>query len=652
MTVSRFTKKHVLAAFKIVFTLLLISCQSAVFAQVSLPKVFGNQMVLQRGLPIPIWGTSKPGAQISVEMNGKRVSTKSGQDGKWMVKLPKMNAGGPHLMAIYEGNNTKATVIYSDILIGDVWVASGQSNMEWQVQQANHAAEEVKNAKYPNIRFFNVPHDIQAKPQDTLKGGKWVIMDTAGVKDVSAVAYFLAKDLQATLNVPIGILQSTWGGTPVEAWTSREQLLSTTITKDKVLKNDLLNQSDFVQDSLDLVRFWEIIYQPQNQTDLTIPQSNYNDIAWQQVNMPSTLKDMNLPSFEGMVWLRKKVMLPNPMVGKGLSIHLNRPEMNYTLYFNGKEIAKNVWNASATHDYKIPADLVKQNENVITVRMAFLWSGGGFNPPAENMYITDGSAKVSLAGDWKLKTDLEPKLPKIKNFQEYPTYLYNGMINPIVSYGIKGFIWYQGENNASAAKAYRTLFPLMISDWRSRWKQGDLPFLYVQLANYMKRQPEPTESDWAALREAQTITLKLPNTGMASAIDIGEADDIHPRNKQEVGRRLALQAKKIVYNQPVQASGPMYLNHKINGNHVIVSFKETGNGLKVSGSGPLNGFAIAGADKKFYWATAKIEGNTVILNAEQIKNPVAVRYGWADNPEGNLINAEGLPAVSFRTDGE
>jgi sialate O-acetylesterase len=250
----------------------------------------------------------------------------------------------------------------------------------------------------------------------------------------------------------------------------------------------------------------------------------------------------------------------------------------------------------------------------------------------------------------KICTDLEPAIPKIKNYQEYPTFLYNGMINPIVSYGIKGFIWYQGENNAVAPYEYRSLFPLMISDWRNRWKQGDLPFLYVQLANYMKRQTEPSESDWATLREAQTMTLKVPNTAMATAIDIGEADDIHPKNKQEVGRRLALLAKKLVYNNTVQASGPIYHNHKIEGNKIIIQFSETGTGLKIKDADMLKGFAIAGPDKQFYWANAKIQGNDVIVASDQVKNPVAVRYAWADNPNGNLINMQGLPAIPFRTD--
>lgn len=619
-------------------------------AQVRMPEVFGNNMILQREKGIPVWGSSKPGNQITVEMGGKRIKTMAGKDGKWALQLPQMKAGGPYVMSVYEANKPQPVQVFSNVLIGDVWLASGQSNMEWQVQQSNNATAEIRNAKYPTIRVFNVPHAKQVSPQDTLAGGSWVSMDSIGVKSASAVAYFFARDLQAALNVPIGIVQSTWGGTPVESWTSRAQLLSSSITRDRVLQNDTTTAAHFIKDSLDLLRFWEIVYQPQNKAELTIPLNNYDDAAWAEVSMPRTLQGMDIPTYEGMIWLRKRISIPAAMDAKDLTIQLGQPEMNYTLYFNGQELAKNIWNANLTHHYTIPAKLVKAGENVISVRMAFLWSGGGFNPPAENMYITDGTSKLNLAGAWKYKKDLEPAIPEIKNYHRYPSFLYNAMINPIVSYGIKGFIWYQGEDNASAPEEYRSLFPLMINDWRTRWKQGNLPFLYVQLANYMKQQPEPSESNWAALREAQTMTLTQPNTGMATIIDLGEADNIHPKNKQEVGRRLALVAKKLVYKKQVQASGPVYQGHKIEGNKIRISFSETGSGLAVKGDGNLRGFAVAGSDQKFYWANAVIDGNTVVLYSDKVKVPVAVRYAWADNPYCNLINKEGLPAVPFRTD--
>jgi sialate O-acetylesterase len=635
---------------KTAVAILLVAFGHMVNAQVRLPKVFSNNMILQRDAAIPVWGTAKPSSQVVVVLNGKRAKTSAGPDGRWKLKLPAMKAGGPHTMSVFEGNNVEPAFDFNNILLGDVWLASGQSNMEWQVQQSANAKEEIKNANYPSIRFFNVPHNAQINPQDTLTEGSWEAIDTIGVKTASAIAYFFARDLHAELNVPIGIVQSTWGGTPVESWTSKEKLLSSTITREKVIKNDTITLKHFVKDSLDLVRFWEIVYQPQQKTDVTVPKTSYNDASWPQVNMPVTLKGMDMPGYEGMVWLRKTVNIVPAMMAKDLTIDLGHPEMNYSLYFNGELVAKNIWNANLIHHYTIPAKLVKQGHNVIAVRMAFLWQGGGFNPPAEQMYLTDGQTKISLAGSWKYKKDLEPAIPMIKNYNQYPAFLYNGMINPIVSYGIKGFIWYQGENNTDAPMDYRSTFPMLIADWRTRWEMGDLPFLYVQLANFMKQHPKPTESDWAALREAQTMTLNQPNTGMATAIDIGEADDIHPKNKQEVGRRLALVAKRQVYKMKVQAYGPRYKSHKTQGAKIRISFSETGLGLTTRDHGKLKGFAIAGSDKKFHWANAEIDGNTVVLSADKVKTPVFIRYAWADNPDCNLINKDGLPAVPFRTD--
>ncbi|MBG6233856.1 sialate O-acetylesterase [Pedobacter sp. CAN_A7] len=635
---------------KSALVIFMVASVSLVNAQVRLPKLFGNHMILQRDAAIPIWGTAKPGSQVVVVLNGKRVKTTAGPDGKWQLKLPAMKAGGPHTLSVFEGNNVEPAFDFSNVLLGDVWLASGQSNMEWQVQQSANAAAEIRNANFPAIRFFNVPHNVQVKPQDSLAGGSWVCMDTAGVKNASAVAYFFARDLHAELNVPIGIVQSTWGGTPVEAWTSKEQLLTSTITREKVLQNDTITAKHFIQDSLDLVRFWEIVNQPPHHVVGSVTKVDYNDSSWLQLNMPATLKNMNMPGYEGMMWLRKTINLPSAMTAKDLTIELGQPEMNYSLYFNGELIAKNIWNANPTHHYTIPAKLVKQGNNVIAIRMAFLWQGGGFNPPADRLYITDGQTKISMAGSWKYQKSLEPAIPSIKNYYQHPAFLYNGMINPVIPYGIKGFIWYQGENNVGAPKEYRTTFPMLIADWRARWKKGDLPFLYVQLANFMKQHPEPTESDWALLREAQTMSLKQPNTGMATAIDIGVADDIHPRNKQEVGRRLALLVKRQVYKKKVQATGPLYKSHKTQDGIITVRYAETGKGLTTSDHGKLKGFAIAGSDKKFYWANAVLQGNTVVLSSDEVKSPVAVRYAWADNPDGNLINKDGLPAVPFRTD--
>ena len=635
----------------LLFTLCLFSLNFT-HAQIGLPKVFGDNMVLQRGIKIPVWGNSTPGALIVAKLGNVNATAKADQQGKWLIKFPVFKAGGPYTLEISESGKSDSKIILKGILIGDVWVASGQSNMEWKVEQTKDAHIEIAEASFPQIRFLVVEQDKQLKPQPDIKGGKWKVCDTNNVKPFSAVAYFFARKIHRDQNVPIGIIQSTWGGTPIEAWTSREMLITSPITKSRTLSNDTLHftQEDLVKDSLSWIRIWDIVNNPQNNAKKIFTASAYNDTGWTTIEMPNVLKDFGIGYYEGMVWLRKKITLPGSFDQKDLTINLGHPEMVYSFYFNGEEICKNIWFNNATHSYTIPARLLKRGENTIAIRVAMLWGGGGLKPPSGDLYITDGISKVSLAGKWLYNKDLEPAFPKILNNQIYPTVLFNGMINPIIPYGIKGFIWYQGEANAEAAYDYRTLFPMLIKDWRQRWHQGDLPFLFAQLANFMETKPLPSESGWAELREAQTLTLSQPNTGMACIIDIGEGNDIHPKNKQEVGRRLALVANKMVYKQNVIASGPVYKNYRKEGNRIRISFTSTGSGLSINDGKELTGFSIAGKNKKFYWAKATIKGNEVIVLCDKVAEPIAVRYAWADNPVCNLINSEALPAVPFRTD--
>jgi sialate O-acetylesterase len=625
--------------------------QIAAHAQITLPKVFGDSMVLQRGIKIPVWGNSTPGAVVVAKLGNVQATAKADQQGKWLIKFPVFKAGGPYVLEITESGKPDSKIKLKGILIGDVWLASGQSNMEWQVQQAKDASKEIANANFPKIRFLVVEHSKQVKPQSDIFAGKWKVCDAANVKDFSAVAYYFARKIHHDQNVPVGVIQSTWGGTPIEAWTSRDMLLTSPITKARTLSNDTLapDREDFVQDSLNGIRFWEIVYNPQNNADKIVPAAAYDDAGWKTIEMPNVIKDSGVAYSEGMVWLRKKITLPESFDQKNVTINLGHPEMNYSLYFNGQEICKNVWYANPTHSYTIPASVVQRGENTIAVRIAMLWGGGGLNP-ADEIYITDGSSKISLGGKWLYKKDLETALPKMLNYHYNPAVLFNNMINPVIPYGIRGFLWYQGESNAAAAYDYRQLFPMLIADWRKRWQQGNCPFLFVQLANYMKAKPHPSESEWAELREAQTLTLSQPNTGMACTIDIGEANDIHPKNKQEVGRRLALVANKMVYKQECIASGPTYKTSLKERNRIRIIFTNTGKGLSIKDGKELKGFAIAGHDRKFYWAKAIIQGNDVVVYSDKVAEPVAVRYAWADNPECNLVNSEGLPAIPFRTD--
>jgi len=632
-----------------VFFILFLFIQASVYAQITLPKVFGDNMVLQRGIKIPVWGNSAPGAHITAELGKFSTSTTADQEGKWKLRFPIFKAGGPYELKVSEKGKPGSEIKLKGILIGDVWFASGQSNMEWEVQQAQDAENEIAKADFPEIRFLVVEHDMAVSPRADFLSGKWKVCAPENVRKFSAVAYSFARKIHKDQNVPIGIIQSTWGGTPVESWTSREKLLTSPITKTRVLTNDSLSAQSFVQDSLAQARLWAIVYNPQDNIDKIVTKPEFDDSNWPLVEMPRVIKDFGIGPYEGMLWVRKKVMLPESFSGKDLTINVGNPEMNYSFYFNGNEICKAKWNSDPTKTYTIPAAWQKKGENYITCRLAMLWNGGGFNPPADEMYISDGASKVSLAGKWSYQKGLEPT-PQIHYYQYYPTLLFNAMVSPLIPYGIKGFIWYQGEANELAAYDYRKLFPMLINDWRERWGQGDLPFLYVQLANFKKAKPLPSESEWAELREAQTLTLSQPNTGMACAIDIGVADDIHPRNKQEVGRRLALNANKLVYKDNCVASGPLYKSYRKEGNRIRISFTNTAAGLVAKGAKEIAGFAISGKDKQFYWAKAAIEGKDVVVYSDKVADPEAVRYAWADNPECNLINSEGLPAIPFRTD--
>jgi len=633
------------------FFILFLFVQKPSYAQITLPKVFGNNMVLQRGIKIPVWGNASPEARIIAELGTSRVSTTADKNGKWKVRFPKLDAGGPYELKIIEAGKAGSEIRLKGILIGDVWLASGQSNMDWPVQQTMDAQKEISAANYPQIRFLVVEHDKKISPQTDITRGEWKVCDTSTVKNFSAVAYCFARKIHKDQSVPVGIIQSSRGGTPVEAWTSREKLLSSSITQARILANDTLSQNDFTRDSLNSVELWKNVYQPKNNADKIIPDPAYADTGWPTVEMPGVLHSFGIGQYEGILWMRKKLVLPKSFSGKDLILNLGHPEMNYSLYFNGKEICKTVWNSNRTHSYTIPANLLKDGENTIALRLAMLWGGGGLNGPAEDLYLTDGASKASLAGKWLFQKGLELPGFLVYNYQYYPTVLFNSMINPLIPYGIKGFIWYQGEANDTAAYNYRKLFPMLISDWRQRWNQGKLPFLYVQLANYKQRKDQPSESEWAELREAQTMTLSQSNTAMACIIDIGEANDIHPTNKQEVGRRLALNANKLVYKQDCVASGPMFKSYRKDGNRVRISFTNTATGIKTNdGSKEVKGFAIAGNDQQFHWAKAAIEGNEVVIYCDKVADAVAVRYAWADNPECNLINSEGLPAIPFRTD--
>ena len=622
-------------------------------AQLSMPLIFSDNMVLQRNSPIPIWGNANKNSQITLEICNILYKTNVDSTSKWIFYIPKMQAGGPYTLTIKEITDNKiiSEKQFQNVMIGDVWLASGQSNMELRLKESLNPKGEIAQSQNLNIRFFQVPHAIETIPQNNFKSGSWEQCDSTTAGDFSALAYYFSKQIQQEQNVAIGIIESTWGGTPVEAWTSKEMLTTIPDMATKISQNEAanINYNSFTQDKENEKIFFDIALNSLNGLQLHYIETSFDDSSWKTISMPKAFKEID-SLYQGILWLRKTIQIPKSMQGKDLQIHLGYPDMLYNLYFNNHEICKNVWNAEKKHTYTIPAKYVLKNNNLITLRLAVMWGGGGLNEPADSIYITDKTQKISLAGNWKYIENAEQPFPIIKNYHKYPTYMFNGMINPIIPYALTGFLWYQGEENAAYPNTYVTMFPLLIQDWRQRWNQGNVPFIYVQLPNFMKQKQNPSESDWAIIREAQAKTIAIPNTAMATTIDLGEWDNIHPKNKEEVAYRLALAANHVAYFKDIVYSGPTFDSMEIEDSSIRVHFTNTGGRLVSKGSFDVIGFSIAGADGKYYWATASIDGDDVIVESKNVTYPKSVRYAWADNPACNLFNKEGLPAVPFRTD--
>ncbi len=621
---------------------------SAVFTQqdpatLQMPHVFSDNMVLQQGIHASIWGSAKKGDKVTVEM--VRTITEafaSESDGSWMVKLPVLPAGGPYEMKVTAG---REVLVFHNVMIGEVWVASGQSNMGFTMPEVRNAFEEMRQANYPGIRFIRVDNNISNYPLQDISG-TWKQVDSLSVRDISAVAYFFARQLHREKQVPVGIIFSAWGGTPIEAWTSADMLSVVPEFRDSV---DLYKQRK--DDWLSLYKNYLLedarTHQVQEGIAKGVEQVNYTMHGWKKATFPMNVWSMQLGYYGGFIWLRKPFDIPEKRSPS--TLHLKNVTGDLELYMNGKPLPKPTVRENELV-YNVEAKLLKKGKNLFAMRQLSFWGTGKVgNEKNDITLVTNDGREIVLDGEWFFNENIEPKFPELPAQKNYPTALYNAMIAPVIPYGIKGVIWYQGENNAWKPLQYRTLFPLLINDWRIRWQEGSFPFLFVQLANFGPRNAEPVSDNWALLREAQTMALNYPNTGMAVTIDIGDASNIHPKNKQDVGKRLYLAARKVAYHEDVVYSGPMYDSMQVQGDKIRISFTHTGSGLVIKGD-TLKGFAIAGEDKKFVWADAIIEGKTVVVGSDKVKHPVAVRYAWSTNPACNLYNKEELPASPFRTD--
>jgi sialate O-acetylesterase len=600
-------------------------------------------MVLQRAMKVPLWGTSLPGALILAEVAGMKSSAKADEQGRWRIMLHEMQAGGPYELKLSGDGELTLT----DVMVGDVWLASGQSNMGWTLRNSQNAEEEIADANYENMRLFTVPRSISRIQKADLEAGEWARCSPENAADFSAVAYYFGKRLHQEKNVPIGLINCSWGGTPAEAWTSNAMLKALPDFREWVeqVEDNTDNwDQDVAANNERSMKKRELLDHSMAGLKREVHKYNFNDGDWKLMVVPDWDEDI-----EGIVWLRKRVDVPKEYTDQKLVLDLGRIHRHVTVYFNGQELGTQTHPKYTVMD--IPSDLVRKGENRVVLRIYHDWSKPNMEGPRDRMKIRTASGVVidDLSGTWRYKEDLEPPLPEVKNYYQWPTVLFNGMLAPIIPYGIKGAIWYQGESNAGRAFQYRELFRSMINDWRIRWGQGYFPFLFVQLANYMDPEDEPVDDAWAELREAQMMALGLPRTGMAVTIDIGETFDIHPRNKKDVGDRLALAARHLAYGEDIEFSGPLFRSMHINGNEIELLFDHIGLGLEAR-DGALTGFAIAGEDRKFYWAKAQIAGGKIIVSSDKVPAPVAVRYGWASNPVCNLYNKNGLPASPFRTD--
>lgn len=608
-------------------------------------------MVLQRNKPINIWGWAEANEKIAVYFKNQIKTIKADKSGKWMVTLSAETAGGPFQLTV-KGKNT---IVLNNILVGEVWVCSGQSNMEWTVRNSMNPDKEIQDARYPEIRQFLVQKSVSGKPEIDVKGGDWKPCTPENAGNFTAVGYFFARELYNELKVPIGLINASWGGTHSETWTSRKAFQESDEFKDLIASMPVLDLETLAkkrhEQQLKKIKDMKITL-PAKDVNLW-KDRDYSSDDWKSMTLPGLWEDQGLKDVDGVVWFRKFVTITGNDAEKEALLKLAMIDDADDTFVNGVKVG-HTKSYNEKREYTIPPGVLKAGSNVIAVRVEDTGGGGGIYGDAKDMLLsTHSKAAISLSGDWFFNIEKLSEGNVSVGPNSYPTLLFNAMINPILNFSIEGVIWYQGESNAGRAFQYRTAFPLMIQDWRNHWKQGDFPFYFVQLASFNSANGNSERgSNWAELREAQTMTLALHNTGMAVTTDIGEANDIHPRNKQDVGKRLASIALNQVYDKKNVFSGPVYKSMNVEGNKIRISFSSIGSGLMAKDKyGYLKGFEIAGADQKFYFAKAWIEGNEVVVSSDKVVTPVAARFAWADNPEdANLFNIDGFPASPFRTD--
>ena len=617
---------------KYVLTWLFVAalCVPQLSAKVRLPRLVSDRMVLQRDTELDIWGWADPGEKVTVRFQGRHYDTETGADGCWHVLLPPQQAGGPFVLEVNE-------IVIRDVLVGDVWLCSGQSNQETPIARLTDKFPEINVSNNHMIRHYKVPtQDVKGELREEIAGNAgWHSAIASDVMNWTALAYFFAQEAYEHTHVPVGMLVSSLGGSAIESWISQEHL--------KEFPQLLVDQAAY--DSLKLAR------QDRGAGRWQLPECDDSD--WATMTVPGYWRE-NGADIHGTVWCRKTFDVPASMAGRHARLYMGTMVDSDSVFVNGTFVGFTSY-TYPPRKYDIPAGVLREGKNVIAVRLTANGGNGGFVKDKRYAIVGD-EAEIDLTGTWRYKTGIDQSevqrlSARLANLDRTGSGLYNGMIYPIRHYRVKGAIWYQGETNAGNPAPYADYLKALITNWRELWQWPDMPFLLVQLPNFMEKKDRPTDSGWARIRDAQFRTaLSVPHTELAVTYDVGEWNDIHPLDKKTVAHRLFLGARRLVYGEKVNASGPLYKDMQVDGDRIVLSFTETGRGLACRGK-ELKHFAIAGEDRKFVWAKAVIRGNKVVVSSPEVKHPVAVRYAWSDNPsDANLCNKDGLLASPFRTD--
>ena len=617
---------------KYVLTWLFVAalCVPQLSAKVRLPRLVSDRMVLQRDTELDIWGWADPGEKVTVRFQGRHYDTETGADGCWHVLLPPQQAGGPFVLEVNE-------IVIRDVLVGDVWLCSGQSNQETPIARLTDKFPEINVSNNHMIRHYKVPtQDVKGELREEIAGNAgWHSAIASDVMNWTALAYFFAQEAYEHTHVPVGMLVSSLGGSAIESWISQEHL--------KEFPQLLVDQAAF--DSLKLAR------QDRGAGRWQLPECDDSD--WATMTVPGYWRE-NGADIRGTVWCRKTFDVPASMAGRHARLYMGTMVDSDSVFVNGTFVGFTSY-TYPPRKYDIPAGVLREGKNVIAVRLTANGGNGGFVKDKRYAIVGD-EAEIDLTGTWRYKTGIDQSevqrlSARLANLDRTGSGLYNGMIYPIRHYRVKGAIWYQGETNAGNPAPYADYLKALITNWRELWQWPDMPFLLVQLPNFMEKKDRPTDSGWARIRDAQFRTARsVPHTELAVTYDAGEWNDIHPLDKKTVAHRLFLGARRLVYGEKVNASGPLYKDMQVDGDRIVLSFTETGRGLACRGK-ELKHFAIAGEDRKFVWAKAVIRGNKVVVSSPEVKHPVAVRYAWSDNPsDANLCNKDGLLASPFRTD--